>query len=321
MKLIQYSPGMMITEPGIYSGIPIEVYHNDPKLFDGPSVSKSALKWILPTHGGSPKAFWGRWKFNKDHITQKSTPTFDFGKAAHCLLLGDEVFGEKFVIRPGTYPGKADKPVNWNNNATFCRDWNDEQAAAGLTIITTEQVEIIRRMSKDAAQNPIVRSGLLNGSIEHSICYKDTASGIWLKVRPDSGHCADGIYGDLKTTSSLDEDFLARQLHDACYYLQGASIRMVCRHLEMPFDSFVLLYVLNDDVPDTAHVEVSDEDLALGEREIRWALDAIRACLDAGDWPGARPYADGTRPIGIKPWARQKISEFLEYAEHTEQAA
>src|SRR5690606_1595943 len=55
--------GGKITEPGVYAGVSLDLYHNDRDLFDGPSVSKSGLKNLIPAHGGSPKAFWGRWKW------------------------------------------------------------------------------------------------------------------------------------------------------------------------------------------------------------------------------------------------------------------
>lgn len=311
-----YTEGMTITEPGVYTGIPLEVYHNEPKLFDGPSVSKSSLKNIFPFHGGSPKRFWGLWKFNPDHVVPKTTPALDFGRAAHCLLLGDEVFSEKFVIRLEKAPdGRA-----WNGNNKSCIEWLADQAKAGLTVLTADQIETIRCMAKDAAQYPLIRQGLLNGDVERTLVWKDKATGIWIKARPDNW-TGDGIFADLKTASKMDEDFLARQWNDAGYYLQGAMLRMVCRNLGIPFDSFVLVYVLNDDVPDTAHVEAEPFDLDRGERAIRWALDTIKACLDAGDWPGALPFKEGTRTIRMKPWAAEQIDNFLTEAEQMEQAA
>lgn len=302
-----------ITQDGVYSDISLDRYHNDLTLFDGPSVSKSALKYMLPPHGGSPKKFWGHWKYNKDHVKPKTSDALDFGKAAHCLLLGDEVFAENFVVRPEKIDGK-----NWQGNRTACKDWLAEQATEGLTVVTAEQIDRIRQMSEDAAQYPLIRdAGLLNGKVEQSIVARDPVTGIWLKVRPDNEPAfLNGVYADLKTTSSMDEDFLQRQLFDAGYYLQGAMTRMVCRMLDKPFESFVFVYVLNDDVPDTAHVELSQIELDRGERAIRWCLDQIMHGLNTGDWPGHRPFKDGTLPIQSKPWAADKLDRFLDEQDH-----
>ncbi|TCL70608.1 PD-(D/E)XK nuclease-like domain-containing protein [Rhizobium sp. BK251] len=303
--------GSTIKLSGVYSGISLDDYHGKRDLLDGPSVSKSALKWLLPAHGGSPKAFWGRWKWNPDHIEQETTAALDFGKAAHCLLLGDEVFEERFCIRPEKYPDYRTKEA---------RDWRDALVAEGKTIITAEQFDRIKRIHADAKTYPLIKLGLLNGRIERSMFWKDPETGIWLRARPDALPNVDGVYSDLKTASKFDEDFLERQIFDAGYYLQAAITRMVCRGLGMPFDTFTLLYVLNDDVPDTAHVEIDEFDIDRGERAVRWCLRTIRNCLDAGEWPGARPFNDGERRIQMKVWAKERLDNFLDIAERQEAA-
>jgi hypothetical protein len=312
MREIEWD-GNTITKPGVYKNIPLSVYHGKRDLFDGPSVSKSALKWLLPTHGGSPKAFWGRWSHNPDHIGQDDNRALIFGRATHCLLLGDEVFDGSFVIEPKEYPDdKTGKPKKWNNNANFCKAWNAEMTGAGLSILKADELEMIRRMAADAAQYPLIRDvGILNGAVERTMCFKDPATGIWVKARPDV-MAADGFFADLKTAAKLDEDFLERQVFEAGYYLQAAMTRMVCRALNIPFETFVLVYVLKDEVPDTAHAEIDDFDIDRGERLVRWSLDTIRACLNAGEWPGARPFNDGTSRVKVKPWAAERIDRFIE---------
>lgn len=308
--------GKPISAPGIYAGISLDDYHGKTDLLDGPSVSKSALKWLAPSHGGSPKAFWGRWKWNPHHVEQETTKALDFGKAAHCLLLGDEVFSERFVVRPAHRPDDMGLPEKerrqWNANANDCKDFLKDAEDRGLIVITPDQFDRIRRMHADASAYPLVKDGILNGRIERSLLWKDPKTGIWLRARPDALPNADGVYADLKTAGKFDEDFLERQIFDAGYYLQAAMTRMVCRGLGLPFETFVLLYVLNDDVPDTAHVEIDRFDIDRGERVVRWCLDTIRHCLDASEWPGARPFNEGTRHIQMKPWAKEQIDRFLE---------
>lgn len=304
--------GQTITKPGTYAGIKLAEYHDKRDLFDAPSISKSVLKWLLPAHGGSPKAFWGRWKWNPDHIEQKPTDALEFGKAVHCLLLGDEVFSESFAVRPSKFKDyKTDAAQQWRN----------ETRKAGKTIVTADQIERIERIARDASTYPIIKAGVLNGRAERTICWKDRETGIWLKVRPDVIPNVDGIFTDLKTASKFDEDFLERQIFDAAYYLQAAMIRMVCRELGIPFETFVLLYVLNDDVPDTAHVELSGHDIDRGERAIRWCLKTIRHCLDAGEWPGARPFDAGERQAQMKPWSKDSIDRFLDEQDRLQEAA
>lgn len=315
--------GKTITEPGVYSGITLDQYHQKRDLLDGPSISKSALKWLLPAYGGSPKAFWGRWAWNPNHIAQETTSALDFGKAAHALLLGDEVFSEKFAVRPDYRPDDGDLPPKerrkWNGNANDCKAWLEHASENNLTVITTEQIERIKRIAEDASTYPLIQMGVLNGRVERSMFWKDEETGIWLRSRPDAMPNADGVFADLKTASKFDEDFLERQIFDAGYFLQAAMTRMICRSLGIPFETFVLVYVLNDDVPDTAHVEISAHDIDRGERVIRWCLNTIRHCLDANDWPGARPFSGGERHIQMKPWAKSRLDDFLDHQDQIAQ--
>jgi hypothetical protein len=304
--------GSTITRNGVYSGISLDDYHGKADLLDGPSISKSMLKWLVPAHGGSPKAFWGRWKHNPNHIEPDQSKALDYGKAAHCRLLGDEVFDEKFVVRPDTYPdAKTGEFKPWHAASNVCKEWLDKNVN-GRTVITKADVIQIERIRQDARQHPLISAGILNGRIERSMFWKDPVTGIWLKARPDAIPRADGVFADLKTAGSFDEDFLEKQVFDACYYLQAAITRMVCRGLNIPFETFALIYVLKDDVPDTAHAEVSVHEIDRGERVVRWCLDTIRHCLDAGEWPGARPFDDGTRHLQMKPWAKTRLDDWLE---------
>jgi hypothetical protein len=188
------------------------------------------------------------------------------------------------------------------------------RSRTGKTIVTPDQIETIRRIAKDAADYPLVKMGILNGEIEQTLCWKDEETGIWLKSRPDA-ISAEGVYADLKTASKFDEDFLQRQVFDAGYYLQGSIARIVARKLGMPFETFVLVYVLNDDVPDTTHVELSPHDMDRGERTIRWCLKTIREGLDTGIWNGARPFNGGERHLQMKPWDKDRLENFLQLEE------
>ncbi|NKI61801.1 hypothetical protein HCG46_26235 [Labrenzia sp. PO1] len=307
-EAIQWN-GETITEPGVYVGIPLEEYHNNLKLLDAPSVSKSSLKHLFPALGGSPKKFWHLWKQNPNHIKPKTTNALNLGKAVHALLLGDEVFSEKFAVQPETYPNsKTGKPSAWSNNATHCKAWNKEQEDAGKTIVTSEQIEKIRRIAEDAARDPMVQQGILNGAVERSLFIKDERTGLWFRSRPDND-AVDGFFADLKTTSSMDERFIRRQIKDNGYFIQGGGVRRSARELDLPFDSFWNVYVSTGDTPDTQAVELDPADLDLGEALIRHGLDTIAECMASGIWPGARPYE--ARPVRIGDWDREAIEQDL----------
>lgn len=297
--------GTTIKEPGCYSGIPLEVYHNDQSLLPGPSVSKSNLKALAPPTG-SPKAFWQTWAGNPSRKKKASSKAMDFGKAVHALVLGDEVFEEKFVVRPEKVDGET-----YHGQKTVWKRWYREQQRLGLVVITEDEIEQIRLMAEDLAQHPLVQAGGLRGDVEVSMFARDPETGIWLKSRPDSNP-TEGMYVDVKTASSLDPVFLEKQLESAGYYIQGGMTKMVCDLLGKPFHSFTLLYTLSQDYADSDFRVISDEDIALGEAVVRYGLRMIRRGLDTGEWLGASVYARENLPIRIFPKTREKIELALQ---------
>lgn len=239
------------------------------------------------------------------------------------FCLGTRYFRRSLPFGPTTGPMMASCPPKerrkWSGNANDCKAWLENASENNLTVITAEQIERIKRIAEDAHNYPLIQMGVLNGRVERSMFWKDEETGVWLRSRPDAMPNADGVFADLKTASKFDEDFLERQIFDAGYFLQAAMTRMICRSLGIPFETFVLVYVLNDDVPDTAHVEISAHDIDRGERVIRWCLNTIRHSLDADDWPGARPFSGGERHIQMKPWAKSRLDDFFDQQEQIAQ--
>ncbi len=294
--------GKTITEPGVYTGISLDEYHNKSTLLDGPSVSKSSLMHMAPPTG-NPKKFHAYWPFNPYRIETTPSKAMEFGSAVHALLLGDEVFRDRFALRPDKAPdGRV-----WNGNNHSCRDWLKDQAEIGRTVVTREQLEKIKRMAEDAAKYEVVQAGLLNGRIERSMFWKDPATGIWLKARPDVIPTDSGMYADLKTASKLDDDFLEKQFGDCGYYLQPAIIRRICKGLGMVFESFTLLFSLTGDYADTDHRDVSSFAIDRGERVIDYCLHKIRQGLDTGVWEGARTYVREEKPLHLKTYLGDRI--------------
>lgn len=305
MNIIDYEGGT-ISEPGCYRNIPIEVYHNDTKLLNGPSVSKSSIKHCAPPEG-SPKRFWQNYAGNPLRIKQKAKKELVFGKAVHSAMLGDEVFEEKFVVMPDEVDGET-----YHARKKVWIRWFKEMDDEGLMVISKEQYEQIQRMAADAATHPLVTTGGLNGEVEISMFAKDPETGIWLKSRPDVLHPnSDGVYVDLKSAGKLDADFLERQLEEAGYYLQGAMTKRVCDLLGLPFNAFSFLYCLSADYADTDFRVLDNEEIALGEAVIQSSLKKIRHGLNTGEWPGVASYTRENIPMKMNKWARGRIIDAL----------
>ncbi|MGH0004109.1 PD-(D/E)XK nuclease-like domain-containing protein [Pseudovibrio ascidiaceicola] len=300
MDIIKWD-GQPITSSGVYSGVPIDRYHNDPELFSCPAVSKSQLKTLFFLTGGSPWHFWQFWNQNPERKIRKPTKETDFGKAAHALVLGEEVFGEGYELRP----------AQWDDYTKVeSRVWRDRVYAEGRTPVTVQDLKTIRKMARALEANRYVRGGILKGDMELTMVLKDPETGLMLKVRPDVLSTLK-IFSDFKTAASLKEVFIRAQLLSGGYYLQGGAIKLVCEGLDIPFKGFVLVYCTKDEPFQTMAAPLDPVALELGQRMVGQGLKIIARCLETGVWPEPPNFNDGRQPIELLERDQKRIEEYL----------
>lgn len=308
MKVTKWN-GKAITKPGVYSGVPIEVYHSA-EITEGPAVSSSNLRTAW---NKSLFHMFAEWCFNPDRPEESETEETRYmrkGRAAHHLLLGEDAFSLQFVAQPKEYRDTKTAELKlWNNNATYCKAWNEKQREAGRTILKYQDLRDIERMARSMAINPVVAAGGLNGKVEHSMFTKDKETGLWLKWRPDVIP-NDGDYVDLKVVAEIMDISLAAGLRRYGYHMQGGLGWEVCEQLGLPFTSFVLLYVEAGYPHYTRDLPIDDEDLSRGRLLCRKMLRSIRACMDRGHWPG--PGEDRTHPLRLSDEERSYIDKRLD---------
>ena len=298
---ISYAGGL-ITKAGIYSGIPNEIYHG--QLTATPSVSRSGLSTILQV---SPRHFWHDSYLNPNREDDAPSKAVALGSAAHHLILGEDSFRRYFVVRP-------DQWDSWRSGAA--QQWRAEAEAAGLTVLVPEQMTAIRGMAESLALEPLVRLGILNGLIEHSIVWQDAETGVWLKVRPD---CIprDGVdVADLKTVARITDDDLSRSVGDTGMNIQGAMIREALRVVAgIEVRDFIPVFV-ESKPPHCVQIRaLAQEDLELGHRQFRTAVRRFARCIETGVWPGPAAPGGEASYLGMKPWARTAAERQIEIME------
>jgi hypothetical protein len=270
--------GKPIRAPGIYSGVPIEIYHGA-KLCDAPSISSSGLRRI---EAESPAHYWDKSPYNPDREPEKPSDALDFGRAAHVLLLGESGFRKDFAVRPKEWG-------DWRTAAA--QQWRDDMRSAGRTVITSDQVDVIKGMAASLARHPVIRGGLLNGEIEQTLVWKDAVTGVWLKARPDAWP-RDRVIADLKTCAAADRESIARSIADHGYHMQLALTGMGMEALtggSPGNDDYVLVFI-EKSRPYAVNIKPVDaEAIWYGRGQIRRAIDLFARCMESGDWPA---YAD-----------------------------
>lgn len=286
--------GKPISSPGIYRGVSMDAYHG--RLTVKPSASRSGLWKIFDK---SPAHYFKSSYLNPDRIDEEESEPLSFGRAAHHLLLGESAFYEQFAVRP-------DKWDSWRTNDA--KTWRAEQVLDGKTVIEPKHIEAIRGMAASLAAQPLVRAGILNGLIEHSMVWQDEETGIWLKIRPDGIPTDAADFADLKTIADISDDGIERAIGDTGLNMQGAMVAMGCRAvMKREMESFSLVFS-EKTAPFCARVKtLKPDDLALGEEQVRASLRMFARCLDTGRWPGPGGEQTDAEYVEMKPWKRTQI--------------
>lgn len=290
VEVKKLAAGAKVTEPGLYADIDIERYHGD--VTDGPGISSSGLRTI---ESKSPAHYYATSYLNPDREPEEPKDHFDFGKAAHFLLLGESGFKEKFVVRP-------EKWADWRTKDA--QNWRAEQQLAGKTVLTDAQIRAVKGIAKSLAAEPLVQSGLLQGLVEHSMFWRDPKTAAWLKSRPDLIPSADGVLIDVKTTTDASPEAIGRTVQDYAYAMQGGLAGMGMKAvMGVDMTDFVLVWV-EKTPPYAVNVSPVDQEwIFWGRRQLRRAIDRFAECIEKNEWPGYR----GELTTCMPDWLRTRF--------------
>lgn len=280
----------MITANGRYS-IPIEAYHHDPKLCDGPSISASGLKVI----DACPELYWATSPLNPKRFPPKETKAFDAGRASHALTLGEPEFAKYFIVSPY---------AEFRTNEA--KAWRDSQT---LTILKPDEFETVIAMADAQRANPAVMNAFIDGEPEVSLVYKDKETGVYLKSRPDwlPHNPARRFIVDFKTTVSIEPRKLSSDAFKFGYHIQAA-LQVDAVEAVLGIKPIGIGHVVQEkSVPYMADLRLfTPEQIGYGRKIYRRALRTFADCLSSGKWPG---YTDGASYFQTPRWVESEIEE------------
>jgi PDDEXK-like domain of unknown function (DUF3799) len=298
-----------VLEPGIYSNIPLDLYHSN-KITRSPAISSSGLRKIFID---SPAHYWCESPYNAKRVEKPPSRAFALGRAMHHLAMGEAAFNDVFEVAPATTRDAQGRSVPWSLKYKHARAWVTACEKTSRQWITRDEIEQIRGMSAALAANGFVTgAGVLEGFVERSGFWKDKETGVWLKIRPDviPSHRG-GEMVDLKTTTSVQWPDLLRSVENFGYDMQFALMRTVLRELKMPFTAAALVFVEKTPPHCVRVVELSDDDLDLGEAKNRTALRRFAICWNTNRWPGPAGDRHDAEVLKLTDGARARAESRL----------
>ncbi len=298
----------VVREPGAYR-MPLGVYHTQ-AVCPGPSFSSSGLRTILMD---SPAGFWAFSEMNPERFVQDPTDALIFGRAAHALLLGDEVFDEHFVVLDDDAPRRPTKPqikaraegrITPAARASF--DYWETIDGFGLTPIPGAWMEHITGMSRSLQAHPLI-GPLFDGTPEVSLIWQDEQTGLWLKARPDMLPQLGEAIADLKTTRDASKAAVLRDTARHGYAMQLELARIGYEQVTgQRIENAVLVYVQKTPPYHVSAVEIAADALHYAGLRLRRAIQVAAECLDLGRWPAP---VEGILRFDLLPGEQERIAD------------
>ena len=260
-----------MTNLGLFDNVPSDEYH----ALD--ALSSSALKELArsPAH-------------LLEYLTHKPEPTaaMHFGTATHSAVLENGL--ETGAVIKG--PAKSRVAAAWGAFA---------DANPGKIIVTHDEYARIENVVEAIRKHPTASLLLAGGKAEQSALWKDPATGVYCKCRPDYLRPDNRII-DLKTSADASPEGFQRSIMKYKYHWQSAwYLDGMSQVLGTQLEDLVHL-VVETEAPYGIGIYVLDnESLDKAREDIKKLLAKYVECLHTGEWAG---YAAGIQNISIPSW-------------------
>ncbi|WP_426163018.1 PD-(D/E)XK nuclease-like domain-containing protein [Sandarakinorhabdus sp. DWP1-3-1] len=295
--------GALITTPGAYPDIAAEDYHGA-EICDAPSISASGLKLI---EARSPLHYWWKSPLNPNRPKQDEKAHFAVGKAAHDLLLLGDRWPAAYFVLPEDFNARATKQQAAYHAARA------EAQERGLTVLTYAQAQTVSAMAAALRANKFAAASLTNGDPEMTLAWKDAATGVWLRARPDFLPAKRLYVPDLKTAADGSPGAFARSVASFGYHQSAALYREGIEAIYGERPRHMFFIVIEKEPPHcVALYQLPEDDIHRGRMLNRRAIDTFAHCLDAGKWPG---YADDVLQLPMPNWTQRTIDQAAERGE------
>lgn len=267
---------------GIVKDMPAEHYHADPD-----SVSNTMLSAMnkSPAH-----CYWLHLAPGRPE--REATDAALAGTLAHTAILEPAALQARYVVKTGGMRFSTKEGMAW-------RDAQTRQ------IISRDDMEAAEAQRAAALRVTALRNLLSSGDAESSVFWKDAATGLRCRARPDWMHWTGkqrATVLDIKTISDLTETTVQRAIAAYGYHRQAAHYTAGLQACGIEVEEFVFGFV-SASYPFLAVAYVLDDETAQqGRDEVAELLDRFANCKRLGEWPA---FGDGYQLTGLPTWAKR----------------
>lgn len=221
------------------------------------------------------------------------TVLFGVGRAIHCATLQPERLELDFAV----FEGKRRQGKAWD---AF------EAENANRTILKRDEMDNALAVAKKVIGDPVAAEWLNLGKalIERPVTWRDEATGIMCKGRPDVTHSA---IVDLKSTSSIDDRVFRALATRMGYFSQLAFYRRGYATLTKMLLPCAIVAVETEAPYDVGVFVVDDESLRVADDENKRLLTKVAECRKSGVWPGRYQKA---QTLTLPEWAREMVTDY-----------
>jgi hypothetical protein len=223
------------------------------------------------------------------------TPALSLGRAIHTAVLEPENFNKEFFCLPDidrrTNKGKEEynRICSQNGDKTCLKADEFNKALEIATAIRS--------------QNAVIK--LLEGSeAEISIDWVDHDTGLQCKARVDAYNEQLCTIIDLKTTTDASVKGFPRKLFAYGYHRQASFYLDGLRANGLQARHFVFVAAEKDPPYSVGIYRLTDDVIALAQKENTHLLRKLKACQESGEWPS---YTQGIEDISIPAYAIDEL--------------
>ncbi len=231
-------------------------------------------------------------------FTAKTTEAMKWGTILHTLILEPDKVNELAV----QIPDGVLSDQGYRRGKPWMR-WKENQQE-GVTLLSTEEWRYLEAAAACVRRHPVAGALLSDpDAVEESIFWIDEQSGLPRKARIDLRKGR--FIGDVKTTTTIDDDGFSRAMLAFGYHFQGEAYKTAVIEAGLIDDPEFILIPITKEPPFICWPRrVGLQSQAIAREQIQSALLALASCYQSDDW--REPGEEDCSPLDVPIYELKK---------------